>query len=88
MFTRRRPQKKNDQVHVGEKDRQRSPEGLGATASQETEATAAQQAVYDDYRVYVKFLQPIRKLDQQRARAARGEDAATAPTTAYRRVLA
>jgi hypothetical protein len=86
-FTRCRPYKKNDQAHVEQKNWSVVRQLIGYDRYEGADATAALQAVYDDYRVYVNFLQPVRKLLQKKTKGGklwRRHDQASTP---YRRVL-
>lgn len=87
-FTRCRPYKKNDQAHVEQKNWAVVRQVIGYDRFEGTEATAALQAVYDDYRVYVNFLQPVRKLEQKKTRNGKVWRRYDSATTPYRRVLA
>ena len=70
-FTRCRPYKKNDQTHVEQKNWAMVRQLAGYDRYEGPEATAALQAVYDDYRVYVNFLQPVRKLVQKKTQSGK-----------------
>jgi len=87
-FTRCRPYKKNDQPHVEQKNWAVVRQLIGYDRYEQTEATAALQAVYDDYRVYVNFLQPVRKLEQKKTESGRVRRRYDITRTPYRRVLA
>jgi hypothetical protein len=87
-FTRCRPYKKNDQAHVEQKNWAVVRQLIGYDRYEGLEATAALQAVYDDYRVYVNFFQPVRKLVEKRYVGAKMQKRYDTAQTPYRRVLA
>jgi hypothetical protein len=87
-FTRCRPYKKNDQAHVEQKNWAVVRQLIGYDRYEGAEACAVLQTIYDDYRVYVNFFQPVRKLVEKRSvngKTRRRYDTAQTP---YRRVLA
>jgi hypothetical protein len=61
---------------------------IGNDRFEGAEATAALQAVYDGYRMYVNFLHPVRKLEQKKTSSGRIWKRYDSATTPYRRVLA
>jgi hypothetical protein len=87
-FTRCRPDKKNDQAHVEQKNWAVVRQLIGYDRYEGAEATAALQAVYNDYRVYVDFFQPVRKLEEKRTKAGKVWRRYDVARTPYRRVLA
>jgi hypothetical protein len=87
-FTRCRPYKKNDQAHVEQKNWAVVRQLIGYDRYEGLEATAALQAVYNDYRVYVDFFQPVRKLEEKRTKAGKVWRRYDVARTPYRRVLA
>lgn len=87
-FTRCRPYKKNDQAHVEQKNWAVVRQVIGYDRFEGTEATAALQAVYDDYRVYVNFFQPVRKLQRKKTSGGKVWKRYDNATTPYRRALA
>jgi len=87
-FTRCRPYKKNDQAHVEQKNWAVVRQLIGYDRYEGAEATAALQAVYDDYRVYVNFIQPVRKLEEKRTDAGKVWKRYDIARTPYRRALA
>jgi hypothetical protein len=87
-FTRCRPYKKNDQAHVEQKNWAVVRQLIGYDRYEGVEATAALQAVYDDYRVYVNFIQPVRKLEEKRTGAGKVWKRYDIARTPYRRALA
>jgi len=86
-FTRCRPYKKNDQAHVEQKNWTVVRQLTGYDRYEGAEATAALQAVYDDYRVYVNFLQPVRKLVQKKTESGKVWKRYDQASTPYRRAL-
>ena len=61
---------------------------IGYDRYEGVEATAALQAVYDDHRVYVNFIQPVRKLEEKRTDAGKVWKRYDIARTPYRRTLA
>jgi hypothetical protein len=61
-FTRSRPYKKNDQAHVEQKNWSVVRRLIGYQRYDSREASALLGVVYEDYRRYVNFFQPVRKL--------------------------
>lgn len=86
-FTRCRPYKKNDQAHVEQKNWAVVRQLVGYDRYEGTKATAVLQSVYDDYRVYVNFLQPVRKLVQKKTESGKVWKRYDRASTPYRRVL-
>lgn len=86
-FTRCRPYKKNDQAHVEQKNWTAVRQLIGYDRYEGKDATAALQAVYNDYRVYVNFLQPVRKLVQKKSEGGKVWKRYDRARTPYRRVL-
>ena len=64
-FTRSRPYKKNDQAHVEQKNWSVVRRIIGYDRYESTEALALMEAIYQDYRLYVNFFQPVLKLLQK-----------------------
>jgi hypothetical protein len=87
-FTRCRPYKKNDQAHVEQKNWAVVRQLIGYDRYEGVEATAALQAVYNDYRVYVNLFQPVRKLVEKKTVGGKTRKRYDTATTPYRRVLA
>ena len=87
-FTRCRPYKKNDQAHVEQKNWTVVRQLIGYDRYEGAQATTALQAVYDDCRVYVNFLQPVRKLVQKKTEGGKVWKRYDQASTPYRRVLA
>ena len=86
-FTRCRPYKKNDQAHVEQKNWAVVRQLIGYDRYEGAEATATLQAVYEDYRVYVNFLQPVRKLEEKKTESGKVWKRYDKARTPYRRVL-
>jgi hypothetical protein len=86
-FTRCRPYKKNDQAHVEQKNWAVVRQLIGYDRYEGEKAVAALQAVYDDYRVYVNFLQPVRKLQAKQTVGGKVRKRYDSARTPYRRVL-
>lgn len=61
-FTRSRPYKKNDQAHVEQKNWSVVRRLIGYQRYDSREACVLLGVVYEDYRRYVNFFQPVRKL--------------------------
>jgi hypothetical protein len=87
-FTRCRPYKKNDQAHVEQKNWAVVRQLIGYDRYEGVDAAAALQSIYDDYRVYVNFFQPVRKLVEKQTVAGKTRKRYDAAQTPYRRVLA
>lgn len=86
-FTRSRPYKKNDQAHVEQKNWSVVRRLIGYDRYESAEALALVEAIYQDYRLYVNFFQPVLKLvSKQRIdnKVRKRYDTACTP---YRRVL-
>lgn len=86
-FTRSRSYKKNDQAHVEQKNWSVVRRLIGYDRYESAEALALIEAIYQDYRLYVNFFQPVLKLvEKQRIdnRVRKRYDTARTP---YRRVL-
>jgi len=86
-FTRCRPYKKNDQAHVEQKNWAVVRQLIGYDRYEEKEATAVLQAIYDDYRVYVNFVQPVRKLIDRTTKSGKVGKRYDKAKTPYWRVL-
>lgn len=86
-FTRSRPYKKNDQAHVEQKNWTAVRRLIGYDRYESEEALALFEAIYQDWRLYVNFFQPVLKLvDKHRvgSKVIKKYDTARTP---YQRVL-
>ena len=87
-FTRSREYKKNDQAHVEQKNWTAVRQLIGYDRYESAEALALFEAIYADWRLYLNFFQPVRKLvakERVGSKVRRRYDQARTP---YRRVLA
>jgi len=87
-FSRSRPYKKNDQAHVEQKNWSVVRQLVGYRRYESPEALAVLEASYADWRLYVNFFQPVRKLlakEREGSKVRRRYDVAQTP---YQRVLA
>lgn len=65
-FTRSRPYKKNDQAHVEQKNWTGVRRLIGYDRYESDRALALFEAIYQDWRLYVNFFQPVLKLVEKR----------------------
>lgn len=65
-FTRSRPYKKNDQAHVEQKNWTGVRRLIGYDRYESDQALALFEAIYQDWRLYVNFFQPVLKLVEKR----------------------
>lgn len=87
-FTRSRPYKKNDQAHVEQKNWSVVRRLIGYDRYETAAELACLRTIYQDWRLYVNFFQPVLKLvDKQRlgSKVRKRYDQAQTP---YQRVLA
>jgi hypothetical protein len=61
-FTRSRPYKKNDQAHVEQKNWSAVRQLIGYDRYQSKQALALMREIYQDWRLYINFFQPVLKL--------------------------
>jgi hypothetical protein len=87
-FTRSRPYHKNDQAHVEQKNWSVVRHTIGYDRFETTEELDLLNSIYDDFRLYVNFFQPVLKLigkEQLDGKTIKKYDLAATP---FRRVLA
>ncbi|MCS7241022.1 MAG: transposase family protein, partial [Candidatus Bipolaricaulota bacterium] len=87
-FTRCRPYKKNDQAYVEQKNWSAVRKLVGYGRYESPEALAILKAIYADWRLFLNFFQPVRKLvskEQVGSKVRKKYDRAQTP---YPRVLA
>jgi len=87
-FTRAREYKKNDQAHVEQRNWTAVRQLIGYERYESGEALELLRAIYADWRLYLNFFQPVRKLvakERVGGKVRRWYDQAQTP---YRRVLA
>jgi len=87
-FTRSRPYKKNDQAHVEQKNWTAVRQLIGYDRYEGGKAAKLMEAIYLDWRLYVDFFQPVRKLvakERVGSKVRKWYDKARTP---YQRVLA
>jgi len=65
-FTRSRPYKKNDQAHIEQKNWSVVRRLIGYDRYESAEEQALIEAIYQDWRLYVNFFQPVLKLVEKR----------------------
>lgn len=87
-FTRSRPYKKNDQAHVEQKNWTAVRKLLGYERYESGEALELMRAIYMDWRLYVNFFQPIRKLLEKKRVGSKVRKRYDVAQTPYQRVLA
>ncbi len=86
-FTRSRPYKKNDQAHVEQKNWTAVRQLIGYDRFESDQALALFETIYQDWRLYINFFQPVLKLiDKHRvgSKVIKKYDTARTP---YQRVL-
>ena len=87
-FVRCRPCKKNDQAHVEQKNWSAVRKLVGYDRYTSQEAREVLEAIYTDWRLFLNFFQPVRKLvskERVGSKVRRKYDRAQTP---YQRVLA
>ena len=87
-FTRSRPNKKNDQCHVEEKNGSVVRRTIGYDRYEGEPATRAFNALYDGLRLWVNFFQPSMKLVAKHRLGSTVRKTYDRPQTPYQRVLA
>jgi hypothetical protein len=65
-FTRSRPYKKNDQAHIEQENWSVVRRLIGYDRYESTEEQTLIEAIYQDWRLYVNFFQPVLKLVEKR----------------------
>ena len=86
-FTRSRPHKKNEQAHVEQKNWTAVRQLIGYDRFESDQALALFETIYQDWRLYINFFQPVLKLiDKHRvgSKVIKKYDTARTP---YQRVL-
>ena len=86
-FTRSRPYKKNDQAHVEQKNWVAVRRLLGYDRYEMPEALALLEAIYRDWRLYMNFFQPVRKLVAKERVGSKVHKRYDRAQTPYRQVL-
>jgi hypothetical protein len=86
-FTRSRPYKKNDQAHVEQKNWSIVRRLIGYDRYESAEALAWMETIYQDYRLYVNFFQPVLKLVEKHRIDNKVRKRYDTARTPYRRVL-
>ena len=86
-FTRSRPYKKNDQAHVEQKNWTVVRQLIGYDRYESDQALALFEAIYQDWRLYVNFFQPVLKLVEKRRVGSKVIKKYDAARTPYQRVL-
>jgi hypothetical protein len=87
-FTRSRPYKKNDQAHVEQKNWCVVRQLVGYRRYESREAWALLEAIYADWRRYVNFFQPVRKLVAKEREGSKVRKRYDVARTPFRRVEA
>jgi len=87
-FTRSREYKKNDQAHVEQKNWSVVRRLIGYRRYKSGKALRLLEAIYSDWRCYVNFFQPVRKLLSKERVGGRVRKLYDEAKTPYRRVLA
>ena len=87
-FTRSREYKKNDQAHVEQKNWSVVRRLIGYRRYKSLEALRLLETIYRDWRLYVNFFQPVRKLPSKERVGCRVRKRYNEAKTPYRRVLA
>jgi hypothetical protein len=86
-FTRSRPYKKNDQAHVEQKNWSVVRRLIGYDRYESDPALQCFEAIYQDWRLYVNFFQPVLKLIEKRRVGSRVIKTYDIARTPYQRVL-
>lgn len=86
-FTRSRPYKKNDQAHVEQKNWSVARRLIGYERYGSDEALTLIRAIYQDWRLYVNFFQPVLKLVEKRRVGSKVQKRYDTARTPYQRVL-
>jgi len=86
-FTRSRPYKKNDQAHVEQKNWSVVRRLIGYERYESNEALTLMRAIYQDWRLYVNFFQPVLKLVEKRRVGSKVRKRYDTARTPYQRVL-
>ena len=87
-FTRCRPYKKNDQAHVEQKNWSVVRRLIGYDRFETEEELALLRTIYDDWRLFVNFFQPVLKLVAKQRVGSYVKKEYDIASTPYRRVLA
>jgi len=87
-FTRCRPYKKNDQAHVEQKNWSVVRRLIGYDRHETEEELALLRVIYDDWRLYVNFFQPVLKLVAKKRIGSKVKKKYDTAATPFRRVLA
>ena len=87
-FTRSRPYKKNDQAHVEQKNWSAVRQLIGYDRYESEEALALMRQIYQDWRLYINFFQPVLKLVKKERVGSKVRKTYDTAKTPYRRVLA
>lgn len=87
-FTRCRPYKKNDQAHVEQKNWSVVRRLVGYDRFETEEELVLLSSIYDDWRLYVNFFQPVLKLVAKERLGSKVKKMYDIASTPYRRVLA
>jgi hypothetical protein len=87
-FTRSRPYKKNDQAHVEQKNWSAVRKLIGYHRYESEEALALIRQIYQDWRLYLNFFQPVLKLVKKERVGGKVRKTYDTAKTPYRRVLA
>jgi hypothetical protein len=86
-FTRSRPYKKNDQAHVEQKNWSVVRRLIGYDRYESGPALKLLEAIYQDWRLYVNFFQPVLKLVEKRRVGSKVIKKYDTARTPYQRVL-
>jgi hypothetical protein len=86
-FTRSRPYKKNDQAHVEQKNWSVVRRLIGYDRYESDPALQLFEAIYQDWRLYVNFFQPVLKLVEKRRVGSKVIKKYDTARTPYQRVL-
>ena len=87
-FTRCRPYKKNDQAHVEQKNWSVVRRLIGYDRFETEDELALLCTIYDDWRLFVNFFQPVLKLVAKERVGSKVKKKYDIASTPYRRVLA
>lgn len=86
-FTRSRPYQKNDQAHVEQKNWSVVRHLIGYDRLESDEQLALLQSIYQDWRLYVNFFQPVLKLSHKERIASKVIRKYDSARTPYQRLL-
>lgn len=86
-FTRSRPYKKNDQAHIEQKNWSVVRRLIGYDRYESDQALELFEAIYQDWRLYVNFFQPVLKLVEKRRVGSKVIKKYDTARTPYQRVL-